>query len=58
VLDDELAATAHDFPVDLVVTPDEVVGPRATRPSPGVIWEHLDAEKIAAIPVLAARRPD
>lgn len=57
VVDEELPETEHDVRVDLVVTPDEVVrmGPR--RRTPGVIWEHLDEEAIAAIPVLAARRP-
>jgi 5-formyltetrahydrofolate cyclo-ligase len=58
VLDEELPETAHDFRVHLVVTPDEVVRTRAARRSPGVIWEDLDAEKIAAIPVLAAQRRD
>jgi 5-formyltetrahydrofolate cyclo-ligase len=58
LLDEELPETAHDFRVDVVVTPDEVVRPHAARRSPGVIWDDLDAEKIAAIPVLAAQRPD
>ena len=58
LLDEELPETAHDFRVELVVTPDEVVRTDARRRSPGVIWEHLDADKIAAIPLLAAQRPD
>jgi 5-formyltetrahydrofolate cyclo-ligase len=47
--------TAHDFSVDLIVTPDEVIecGPQR-RPS-GLYWNNLPAAKIAAIPVLAAR---
>jgi 5-formyltetrahydrofolate cyclo-ligase len=57
LLDEELPETTHDFRVDLVVTADEVVRTPAAHRSPGVIWEDLDAEKIAAIPVLAARRP-
>jgi 5-formyltetrahydrofolate cyclo-ligase len=57
LLDEELPEMAHDLRVDLVVTPDEVVRTRAPRRSPGVIWEDLDAEKIAAIPLLAAQRP-
>jgi 5-formyltetrahydrofolate cyclo-ligase len=57
VLDAELPETAHDFRVDLVVTPDEVIRTEASRRSPGIIWEHLDAEAIEAIPVLAERRP-
>ena len=55
LLDEELPETDHDFRVDIVVTPDEVVCTRARRRSPGVIWEHLDAGKIKAIPALSAR---
>jgi 5-formyltetrahydrofolate cyclo-ligase len=57
LLDDELPETAHDFRVDVVVTPDEVVRTGTRRRSPGIIWADLDDEAIAAIPVLAARRP-
>jgi 5-formyltetrahydrofolate cyclo-ligase len=55
LLDDELPETGHDFRVDLIVTPDEVVHAPGQRRPPGILWDHLDAEKIAAIPVLAAR---
>jgi 5-formyltetrahydrofolate cyclo-ligase len=55
VLEQPLPETTHDFRVDLIVTPTRVIRcPRAARPS-GLIWEHLDADKIAAIPALAAR---
>jgi 5-formyltetrahydrofolate cyclo-ligase len=52
VVEDELPETEHDFSVDLIVTPDEVIqcGP-PSRPS-GIVLEHLSAEKVAAIPVL------
>jgi 5-formyltetrahydrofolate cyclo-ligase len=56
LVDEQLPETEHDFRVDIVVTPDEVVRAGTRRRSPGVIWEHLDDEAIAAIPVLAARR--
>jgi 5-formyltetrahydrofolate cyclo-ligase len=56
VVDEELPETEHDFRVDIVVTPDEVISTRARRRSPGIIWDHLDDETIEAIPVLAARR--
>ncbi|MER6384056.1 5-formyltetrahydrofolate cyclo-ligase [Streptomyces sp. NPDC001250] len=57
VLDEDLPATDHDFGVDLIVTPDEVIScPSPYRPA-GLVWEHLDPEKIASIPVLAARAP-
>jgi 5-formyltetrahydrofolate cyclo-ligase len=51
VLDEELPETEHDFRVDRVVTPDEVIEGRPKRP-PGILWSHLDEDKIAAIPVL------
>jgi 5-formyltetrahydrofolate cyclo-ligase len=57
VVDAELPETDHDFRVELIVTPDDVIRcPRATRP-PGILWHHLDAEKIESVPVLSERRP-
>ncbi len=61
VLDRGLPETAHDFRVDLIVTPDEVTRTprrqaRAHRPR-GIRWDDLTDETIDAIPVLAARRP-
>jgi 5-formyltetrahydrofolate cyclo-ligase len=55
IVDDELPETEHDFSVDLVVTPDEVITCGTSRRPHGLIWTDLSAEKIAAIPVLAAR---
>lgn len=54
VVEDELPETEHDFNVDLIVTPDEVIqcGP-ARRPS-GIVRSHLSKEKVAEIPVLGA----
>ncbi|GAA1958871.1 5-formyltetrahydrofolate cyclo-ligase [Amycolatopsis minnesotensis] len=56
VVDHDLPETEHDFRVDLIITPDEVIrcGP-SPRPA-GIIWEHLAAEKIQSIPALAARK--
>jgi 5-formyltetrahydrofolate cyclo-ligase len=57
VLDEDLPETDHDFRVDVIVTPTELIRcPRRVRPS-GVLWDHLDDDKIAAIPTLATRRP-
>ncbi|MFI9645313.1 5-formyltetrahydrofolate cyclo-ligase [Streptomyces sp. NPDC052040] len=57
VLDEELPATPHDVGIDVIVTPEETITcPSPHRPS-GLIWEHLDTQKIASIPVLAARAP-
>jgi 5-formyltetrahydrofolate cyclo-ligase len=58
ILDEDLPETGHDFRVDLIVTPDEVVRVRGPRRRPnGIIWSHLDEEKISSIPVLASMRP-
>jgi 5-formyltetrahydrofolate cyclo-ligase len=55
VVDEELPETEHDFSVDLIVTPDEVIACSPPRRPAGLIWEQLSEEKITAIPVLAAR---
>ncbi|MFE7518919.1 5-formyltetrahydrofolate cyclo-ligase [Streptomyces halstedii] len=50
-----IPTTKHDLSVDLIVTPSEtIICPNPHRPS-GVHWSDLTAEKIAAIPALAAR---
>ncbi|MBJ7599684.1 5-formyltetrahydrofolate cyclo-ligase [Candidatus Nephthysia bennettiae] len=52
VLDEELPETDHDFRVDLVVTPVEtIVGGSGRRPA-GILWEHLDPDKVDEVPVL------
>lgn len=58
VVDEELPETDHDFRVDRIVTPEETIAtPGGHRPS-GILWDHLDDEKVGGIPVLAglARR--
>ncbi|MET9445955.1 5-formyltetrahydrofolate cyclo-ligase [Streptomyces cinerochromogenes] len=55
VLDEDLPATDHDFGVDLIVTPDEVISCTSPHRPSGLVWEHLDAQKIASIPVLEAQ---
>jgi 5-formyltetrahydrofolate cyclo-ligase len=56
VLDEDLPETEHDFRVDVIVTPTRVIRtPSGDRPR-GVLWDHLDPAKIAAIPVLARRQ--
>ncbi|MBW3591073.1 MAG: 5-formyltetrahydrofolate cyclo-ligase [Actinobacteria bacterium] len=58
VLDEELPETDHDFRVDLVVTPDEVIRcPGSARPE-GIFWSHLDDSTIQSIPVLRALREE
>jgi 5-formyltetrahydrofolate cyclo-ligase len=52
----DLPETAHDFRVDLIVTPDDVIRTKRRKRPRGIIWSDLDDAKIAEIPVLA-RRP-
>jgi 5-formyltetrahydrofolate cyclo-ligase len=56
ITDDDLPETEHDFRVDLIVTPDEVIriAERHRKRSPGILWDHLDADKRSTIPVLSA----
>jgi 5-formyltetrahydrofolate cyclo-ligase len=54
VVDEPLPETVHDFRVDLIVTPDEVIWCGEPRRPPGILWEHLHQDKIAEVPVLAA----
>jgi 5-formyltetrahydrofolate cyclo-ligase len=53
--------SAHDAPVDLIVTPERIVDCRPRRgayPETGILWSELTEAKISAIPLLAALRPD
>jgi 5-formyltetrahydrofolate cyclo-ligase len=52
--------TSHDITLDYIVTPDRVIDCRArqpTRPPATLRWDDLTEEKIAAIPLLSALRP-
>src|SRR5207344_2461096 len=55
VLDEPLPETEHDFSVDLIVTPNQVIECGPPRRPTGLYWDHLDPSKIAAIPVLATQ---
>lgn len=52
VVDGTLPETAHDFRVDLIVTPDQVIRARRSHRPTGILWNDLDDEKLAAVPVL------
>jgi 5-formyltetrahydrofolate cyclo-ligase len=56
VLDEDLPETPHDFRVDLVVTPTEVIRTKARRKKGQIAWRELTGDQIAAIPALAALR--
>jgi 5-formyltetrahydrofolate cyclo-ligase len=56
--DGSIPVEPHDISLDGFATPDEIV--ECSRPFPrpsGILWDRLDDERLAAIPVLAARRP-
>lgn len=53
VLDDPLPESPHDFSVDLIVTPNEIIWCGPPRRPHGIYWNALSAHKIADIPVLA-----
>lgn len=59
VVDQDIPMTEHDIPLDVIVTPEEVVRCERRFPRPaGVYWDMLPEEKIKAIPVLGRlRRP-
>jgi 5-formyltetrahydrofolate cyclo-ligase len=50
--------TDHDVPVDFIITPERVIDcrrRRGPRPRAAIRWDDLTEDKIAAIPLLAAR---
>ena len=50
---------AHDMPLDLIVTPDEVIVCDGGRSRPGgIAWDALTREKLHAIPLLQALSGD
>ena len=54
VLDDELPETAHDFSVDVIVTPDEVITCGPPRRPRGVLPDHLGREQVRDIPAMSS----
>lgn len=52
VVDHSLPQTRHDFSVDLVVTPGDVISCGTPRRPAALHWDDLAPERIAAIPVL------
>lgn len=56
VLGDQLPEAAHDFRVDLIVTPERVIWCGQRKRPDGLDWNGLNPEQIAAIPVLARHK--
>jgi 5-formyltetrahydrofolate cyclo-ligase len=56
VLDEPMPETVHDFRVDFVVTPDDVIA-CSLHPRPnGLAWDQLSKRRIEKIPILRSRR--
>jgi 5-formyltetrahydrofolate cyclo-ligase len=54
VVDDTIPMTAHDVPLDIVVTPERVIrAPRPHKKPVGIFWEELSEEQLAEMPALA-----
>ncbi len=57
IIDEKIPMTAHDIPLNAIVTPTEVMEVEAQFPRPkGIYWNMLPQEKIDAIPVLKEPR--
>jgi 5-formyltetrahydrofolate cyclo-ligase len=57
IVNEPIPMTAHDIPLSVIVTPDEILEIESPLPRPkGIYWETLPGEKIDAIPVLQKRR--
>lgn len=57
--DGAVPMSRHDLSLDLIVTPDETIAcPRVFKRATGILWDELDAGKIASIPALAQRAPE
>jgi 5-formyltetrahydrofolate cyclo-ligase len=54
IVSEKIPMLAHDIPLDLIVTPDEMIRcPRRHRRPKGIVWSALTDEKIAEVPLLA-----
>ena len=57
VVDDPLPVTEHDFDIDIIATPREVIRAIRSRLRPrGVLWDHLTPERLSEIPALGLMR--
>jgi 5-formyltetrahydrofolate cyclo-ligase len=53
VAEGRIPMTEHDVPLDAIATPDELIVCSGARRRPaGVLWDHLQEDKIADIPLL------
>jgi 5-formyltetrahydrofolate cyclo-ligase len=53
IVDNDLPEIDHDFGIDYIVTPEEIVSTRRENGCPkGIIRDHLTEDKISDIPIL------
>jgi len=58
VVEDDIPMTAHDVPLDIVVTPTRVIRPpRGFARPQGIHWHELSEAQLAAMPAVARLRP-
>jgi len=58
VLTEAIPMTAHDVPLDLVVTPERVIRVRRRHRRPtAIIWKELSEAQLAEMPALARLAP-
>jgi 5-formyltetrahydrofolate cyclo-ligase len=57
VLDQRLPTTDHDFGVDLIITPDDVIPCNPARRHTTIMWADVPSDYHASIPVLATVAP-
>jgi 5-formyltetrahydrofolate cyclo-ligase len=55
LIEGDLPETKHDFRLDMIATPFELVTCRSPYRPVGIYPDHLTADKVSAIPVLAGR---
>ena len=53
IVDEDLFETDHDFQIDFIITPDEIIPThrQGSRPK-GIFRDHLNEQKISEIPIL------
>jgi 5-formyltetrahydrofolate cyclo-ligase len=56
VIDAEIPEAAHDYHVDLIVTPTRSLETRIRKRHTGIDWDHMPESKVRSIPALAIRR--
>jgi 5-formyltetrahydrofolate cyclo-ligase len=57
LVDDAIPMTAHDVPLDAIVTPERVIRPGRHRSKPvGIRWDELSPDQLAAMPAVAGLR--